>query len=1013
MKENREKAISIYPKDLFDIVEKALDKGEINAYPQEIFDLLQAFGEYEINPTTREKAQSIYPSEFLNLAEKQAERKRDRTKTVFPKQLFELSEQEKVNGNRVSVYPKDLLNLIEKEARNRGVSVYPGDFFNMLDKDYSNIIQLNPEQIQTVVKANSGERNTQIVLSSEQRKTLLQNLKEHRDKEEEIMNELNINKNDSENFVLNEDMIEIPVLHLEKDQVMDILNQNCLMNGAEISLTESQINLLEQPNTVRNTVIGTSYYDAMVDELVDDTGNRITLSKMSLRDRKSMLSQLSHKNFSILVTGENAESPPTLIENAYYNVEKDAIENPLTNEVIEIGLLDQNERSKELNRISTINHSPSPTVLMGHAYYDALVDQIVDQDGNRHSLKNMSLLDVKKFADDEQCKRISVVVQPNEEQALILENVTYLPVEDCLLDEKNNKTDLSDLNDEQRVIFLQALSKRRGSLLPSEAAYRKSKLMDKGGFAELIDERQFEEEDDQEDFQDEQSVKTDDYQINIQKASMSKLDPKEKQQREELRRRQKTSFQNNPDSLAKKQKELSKEEKEKLLPESDNVRYRGSVGFKIKNYSGGARKKANTIHPKAKKNQDKLKSVEDLHKSESQNSMKSDSRKGKKIGPSRISNLRKKKKSTNMRKSNVSKLSEKDKNKQIEEQYLQNVNSGQNANEADIITESVVVENIVRGSKSSLMNKLLGDDRDPINKRHTVSGKKSDKEDGRLKAKTVLGKEFKKKSILTESNGSEELQNDQIQENDMEVIETVPLVQPEEAEYVDFENKSESKKESLSNSEKLKKFNELEKEQLPISKGGRRTFVAKRKKKASNERKRGNTFANKYISDDKIDEVNEDEASQKDIKFLEYNHQSTPPKMDKFDNEVYKHFSHEPNNLQMGDSTKQMSNQSPPDHTKLKFTEEGNVSGISDEALKERIKEVFKQEKNRFSDDLFSQCRDYIDSRGSPKRRQDSDIMEEFYEFCKHKLPTDEKYKESIMYVSLFYYFMEKRKFLG
>ncbi len=38
--------------------------------------------------------------------------------------------------------------------------------------------------------------------------------------------------------------------------------------------------------------------------------------------------------------------------------------------------------------------------------------------------------------------------------------------------------------------------------------------------------------------------------------------------------------------------------------------------------------------------------------------------------------------------------------------------------------------------------------------------------------------------------------------------------------------------------------------------------------------------------------------------------------------------------------------------------------------------------------------------------------MEEFYKFCEQTLPRDANYKESIMFVSLFYYFLEKKKLI-
>ena len=45
--------------------------------------------------------------------------------------------------------------------------------------------------------------------------------------------------------------------------------------------------------------------------------------------------------------------------------------------------------------------------------------------------------------------------------------------------------------------------------------------------------------------------------------------------------------------------------------------------------------------------------------------------------------------------------------------------------------------------------------------------------------------------------------------------------------------------------------------------------------------------------------------------------------------------------------------------------------------------------------------------------QNDPNLIDQFYQFCREKLPTDKKYKESVMLVSLFYYFLEKRQMLN
>ena len=127
---------------------------------------------------------------------------------------------------------------------------------------------------------------------------------------------------------------------------------------------------------------------------------------------------------------------------------------------------------------------------------------------------------------------------------------------------------------------------------------------------------------------------------------------------------------------------------------------------------------------------------------------------------------------------------------------------------------------------------------------------------------------------------------------------------------------------------------------------------------------------------------------------------------------MFKHNSVQPrgSNLRIDELVHQMSVENQP--KKIRIEDSGYISGVSDDALRERIQTLFAEEKLKMSQNLMDQCKDYIDSKNNTGKFGE-DIMEEFYRFCKAKLPHDEKYKESIMFVSLFYYFMEKRKHMG
>jgi hypothetical protein len=864
--ELREKAISIYPKDLFDLVEKGLEEGKIDSYPQEIFDLLKAYGDYEVDEETRKKAKSVYPSDFMNMAEKQSERTRDRNKTVYPKELFELVDQEKVNKERVSIYPKELFKMLEKEARGRNMSIYPKDFFEMLNEEYANVVELTPEQTEVIVKANSGQRSTQIVISPDQRKTLLAELKEHQIREEEMKKEMNLNAEGDE-MAVNDDFLEAPTLKLEKDQVLDIFNQNCLMDGAQIELTESQMNLLEKPDPVRETIIGGAYYDAMLDELVDDYGQRITLSRMSVRDRKTVLSNLREKTFSVMVKGEE-DDIPVMIDEAFFDVEKDAIVNTRTDEVITTGTMNEGQRMRVLSEINHKNKSPSPSVLLGNVYYDAMVDELVDKRGQRHTLKKMSLLDLQNLVNEQDCERVNVVVQPNESKVMILEDVTYLPIEDCLMDAQDRKTVLTDLNEEQRMLLMSALGDRKGTILNENESMMKVRLSMKGGL--LFPSRS------------DSQVESQEFKVRVQNVNDSEIDERERDI-EAIRNRKKTGYpvkrpltsseeeekeypsiqihkednELNPDE--EKEKEMIRNRKktenpnahrksgiktvDDLFEENENLRYRGSMAFRKKNYSGGMRSKAKTIHHKGKKMM-KKKSVKIAGENmvvvikENEKKVLGDPKRGKKISPKRLT-MMKKKKGKKGRHTILGKLTEEEKNKLVEEEYVKNSRKSKATRKSKISAKkSIVMEDVERRSKPSFLKKLIeGETGEVPEKRHTLGGKGDREEDNmRGKAKTFMNKDMEVKGETSEDEKREH-----------------QVVEPELVDMREGEDEMKlEEEEGLTREEKLKKFEEMKKNS-GVSEGGRRTFVHTRKsKRESPNRSRGKTYANKLREDSPV-----------------------------------------------------------------------------------------------------------------------------------------------------------------
>ena len=74
----------------------------------------------------------------------------------------------------------------------------------------------------------------------------------------------------------------------------------------------------------------------------------------------------------------------------------------------------------------------------------------------------------------------------------------------------------------------------------------------------------------------------------------------------------------------------------------------------------------------------------------------------------------------------------------------------------------------------------------------------------------------------------------------------------------------------------------------------------------------------------------------------------------------------------------------------------------SEEAQRRLVREIFQQEKGKLSEELLRR----IDEK---KQNGNGGLLDEFYEFCQRSLPGEQKYKDSILYISLFYFFLEKK----
>jgi hypothetical protein len=97
----------------------------------------------------------------------------------------------------------------------------------------------------------------------------------------------------------------------------------------------------------------------------------------------------------------------------------------------------------------------------------------------------------------------------------------------------------------------------------------------------------------------------------------------------------------------------------------------------------------------------------------------------------------------------------------------------------------------------------------------------------------------------------------------------------------------------------------------------------------------------------------------------------------------------------------------------LIFTQD-ELNGVSDEELRKKIQTMFKKEKPKFSQEIIEQCEMLMDKHGlGHSKKSQGNLLDEFYKFCQDTLPYDERYKESVLFVSMFYYFLERKKLIG
>ena len=79
-----------------------------------------------------------------------------------------------------------------------------------------------------------------------------------------------------------------------------------------------------------------------------------------------------------------------------------------------------------------------------------------------------------------------------------------------------------------------------------------------------------------------------------------------------------------------------------------------------------------------------------------------------------------------------------------------------------------------------------------------------------------------------------------------------------------------------------------------------------------------------------------------------------------------------------------------------------NIKRYDSLSIKRKMTEILDDEKDKFSADMIRKISQKMENG------IDDELMTDFFDYCKHSLPSNYQYKESVMFVTLFYYFLKK-----
>jgi hypothetical protein len=120
------------------------------------------------------------------------------------------------------------------------------------------------------------------------------------------------------------------------------------------------------------------------------------------------------------------------------------------------------------------------------------------------------------------------------------------------------------------------------------------------------------------------------------------------------------------------------------------------------------------------------------------------------------------------------------------------------------------------------------------------------------------------------------------------------------------------------------------------------------------------------------------------------------------------------------DSMRQEHSDKPSSNEKrLLISSSGKVANLNNSPLRRKIETMFQEEKQKLGFEIMQKCESMIIKRAKQGQvietevsEDEAGLLDDFHLFCQEKLPSDPKYKESMMFVSLFYYYLERKGML-